>query len=213
MAGKRITDASTAGNWRSGRGRGAGSSRGETACRRCCRGDEGGDRAAIIGGRATTSSGFSSRSDGRSARNRRAARFRGDAGEQRVVALRSACSSPYAGSSAAVGRADQDDVAGLIQPRPFVVVYSSPRARHELHADADAEEGPARRAPPPQRLDHAGHGIEAARQSAKAPTPGSTMRSALATRPGRRSGDGASMPASRAARSKALAAECRLPEP
>jgi hypothetical protein len=57
-----------------------------------------------------------------------------------------------------------------------------------------------------------GTGMEAARQSAKAPTPGSTMRSALATASGSEvTAMVSSSPASRAARSNALAAECRLP--
>ncbi len=53
-----------------------------------------------------------------------------------------------------------------------------------------------------------------ARQSANAPTPGSTMRSAAATSAGCEvTTTRASVPASRAARSKALAAERRLPDP
>ena len=50
------------------------------------------------------------------------------------------------------------------------------------------------------------------RQSAKAPTPGSTMRSAVATAS---ASDVTTIrsPVSRAARSKAFAAECRFPEP
>ena len=52
------------------------------------------------------------------------------------------------------------------------------------------------------------------RQSAKAPTPGSTTRSARATFSGSLvTTIGCSCPLSRAARSKAFAAECKLPEP
>ena len=51
-------------------------------------------------------------------------------------------------------------------------------------------------------------------QSAKAPTPGNTMRSARATASGLLvTTIGCVTPDSRAARSNALAAECRLPEP
>jgi hypothetical protein len=52
------------------------------------------------------------------------------------------------------------------------------------------------------------------RQSAKAPTPGSTTRSAAPTFSGSSvTRIGWSAPDSRAARSNAFAAECRLPEP
>src|SRR5262249_17992718 len=51
-------------------------------------------------------------------------------------------------------------------------------------------------------------------QSANAPTPGNTIRSAATTSPGSAlTVTRAAVPLSRAARSNALAAECRLPEP
>src|SRR4051812_25077348 len=85
----------------------------------------------------------------------------------------------------------------------------------ELHADANAEERPALPAHGlGQRSTMPGKASRPRRQSAKAPTPGSTTRSAARTASGSSVTAMASVcPLSRAARSKALAAECRLPEP
>ncbi len=65
-------------------------------------------------------------------------------------------------------------------------VFEAPRRQH-LHADADAEEGAALDASPPRRSPRtARHSSPSARrQAGKAPSPGSTMRSARATSSGR----------------------------
>ena len=127
-----------------------------------------------------------------------------------------AYSSPYAEFSA------PDRTDGCDRPRP-----RSSRARrslpfrgraigHQLHADADAEERLARVATLfVQRLDHAGHahrGRAGNRQRRR-------HRAARSGRPARPARDRwsprsrRSSACSRAARSNALAAECRLPEP
>ena len=103
----------------------------------------------------------------------------------------------------------------LIQPNPGVMRNSRPRSaiscaptqmprngrRFSRTLVSSASRMPATASTP-------------ALQSANAPTPGSTTRSAAATAAGSAV---TSMPTSaslsRAARSKALAAECRLPEP
>ena len=71
------------------------------------------------------------------------------------------------------------------QPNPSCVPCSKPLRRHQLHADADAQEGTARvddrrssASAIPSKRQHP------ARQSAKAPTPGSTIRSASRTASG-----------------------------
>ena len=92
-------------------------------------------------------------------------------------------------------------------------VFEAARGQ-ELHADADAEERLARRR-------HASSSASVmplmarrpCAQSAKAPTPGNTIRSARRTAPDRPSPRPGRVPVSRAARSNALRAECRLPEP
>ena len=67
-----------------------------------------------------------------------------DAVGERVVALgMQACSSPYAGSSATGRRAVTASTSPPIQSSPGVVFRLAPPRRHQLHADADAEERPA----------------------------------------------------------------------
>jgi len=102
-----------------------------------------------------------------------------------------------------------------IQPSPAVTSYSRPRSAMSLHADADAEERPAlRRTVFLQRRHHAGHRVEPRRQSANAPTPGSTTRSARRTASGcARHQDRLVVSGLAGGPLECLAAEWRLPEP
>ena len=119
-----------------------------------------------------------------------------------------ACSSPYAGSSARDRPARSASTSPAIQPRPGVVSYSRPRLAISCMPTQMPRNGrPLRRTASVKRLDHAGHARRGrARQSANAPTPGSTMRSAARDRVGIGGDDDRPRraPASRAARSKAL---------
>ena len=113
-----------------------------------------------------------------------------------------------------IARLDRGDVARDPAKTGRIAMFE-PALRQQLHADANAEEGrPSLRTASLEGFGHARRQSRPRRQSAKAPTPGSTIRSARAHN-FRIGGDGdrCGEPASRAARSKALAAECRLPEP
>ena len=102
-----------------------------------------------------------------------------------------------------------------IQPKPSRHLVFAPALGHELHADANAEKRPAARAHALiERLHHAGDGVE------PAPAIGESAdaRQHDAIGAPDRVGIGVTMigwasPSSRAARSNAFAAECRLPEP
>ena len=114
-----------------------------------------------------------------------------------------------------IARLDAGDLAGDPAEALGHLVFAAAFG-HELHADADAEKRPAAPAHGVvERLDHAGQGIEAAPavgEGADARKHDAIGRTDL--RPDRRSPRSARHGSlSRAARSNALAAECRLPEP
>ena len=102
-----------------------------------------------------------------------------------------------------------------IQPRPLVTSYSSPRSAMSCMPTQMPRNGRPRlwtRSLSASIMPSMAS--RPRRQSAKAPTPGSTMRSARATASGLLvTTIGCVTPDSRAARSNALAAECRLPDP
>ncbi len=99
-----------------------------------------------------------------------------------------AYSSPYAGPSGSRRAARSCRHRRAIQLKPSVIDVLLAARRHQLHADADAEERPRLdphrlgRAPPACRRPRR----RPRRQSANAPTPGSTMRSARYTASGSR---------------------------
>ena len=101
-------------------------------------------------------------------------------------------------------------------PRPSVVSNSRPRSRHQLHADADAEKRPAAA---DHRLDQRRFQARAPRQDPAGNRQRRRPRAARSARRRRPRPAGWSrrsvrpIPASAAARSNALAAERRLPEP
>ncbi len=103
----------------------------------------------------------------------------------------------------------------LIQPKPGRDAELEAALGHQLRADADAQERPQLLAHAPlQRLAHAGHRV----QSVLAVGEGADARQHHAVGGAHDAGlsvtsIAASASLSRAARSKALAAECRLPEP
>ena len=113
-----------------------------------------------------------------------------------------------------IGRHDRGDIAADPAEAGRRFIFEAPRG-HELHADADAEKGPALLHDGlVQRVDHAGNGIEAAATVGEGADAGQDDAVGLATS----SGSPVTLislatPASRAARSKALRAEWRLPEP
>ena len=117
-------------------------------------------------------------------------------------------------TQAAALRVDGLDIAvDPAEPRRDLV-FKPPR-RQQLHADADPEKRPRFVAHGlGHRGDHAGHGVEAgAAVGESADTrQNDAVRAENLVRIAR-DRDGAESPASRAARSKALRAECRLPEP
>ena len=103
----------------------------------------------------------------------------------------------------------------LIQPRPWRDFIFAAALGHQLHADADAEKRLALAAHGfVERIDHARHRVE----PAPAIGEGADARQHDAIRAPHRIGivaddDLFAAAASRAARSNAFAAECRLPEP
>jgi hypothetical protein len=182
MAGKRIT-ASTSESSKSGPGRSAGSFRDETACRSVSLRDNRGDRPAVIGARnhigligriemigmheIGVPAVVAERQDCRAADARAAAQ---------------AYSSPYAESSA-LRRAARSfhhialDPAEARRGDIFLALR-----RHQLHADADAEKRTAlARTASFSASTMPLSASRPLRQSANAPTPGSTMRSARNT--------------------------------
>ena len=145
--------------------------------------DHRGDRAAVIGGRRRRRRDRPDRA-GTNGRNRRA-------GPPSPVAMPSSsgCGAahvsvfqPMCGNlQRRVGRPDRRDVAGNPVEPGDDLVFEAAR-RHQLHADANAEERP-RRAGARARSSAStmpGTASSPRRQSAKAPTPGSTMWSARA---------------------------------
>ena len=215
MAGNRITGA-TSGNWRSAPGRASGSFRVELRADDIVARDDRRHRAAVVGGRDDVGGvggvelkGVDEIGVQPVVAGRRCRRAAG------AAAARRACSSPCAGSSARDRSADRRDVAGdPAEPgdRPRVRGRASPAAACRRRC-----RGTAGRAGAPLSSSAStmpGTASSPRRQSAKAPTPGSTMWSARTTSSGRRvTVTSTASPASRAARSNALRAECRLPEP
>ena len=112
------------------------------------------------------------------------------------------------------GGLDRSDIAADPAEALRRLVFE-PTLRHQLHADANAEEGAALLADPLfERVDHARQGFE----PTAAIGEGADAGQHDAVGPRHRFGSPVTLisavkPASRAARSKALCAECRLPEP
>ena len=182
------------------------------------RADDGGDRPAIIGGRDHVGRVARRRGD-RNARNRRAARP-GRSGCRRAADAAARASSvfqPMCGIFSAGSSGSIAFTSPAIQPRPVRGrrVRGRASAISCMPTQMPRNGAAVADAPLVERLDHAGHGVEARAGNRRR----RRRRAARCGRPGaRRSGsevtdDGASSSASRAARSKALAAECRLPEP
>ena len=103
----------------------------------------------------------------------------------------------------------------LIQPKPGVVRNSRPRSAISCAPTQMPRNGRCLSRTVVSRASRMpGMALTPRSQSAKAPTPGSTTRSAALTSAGSAlTAMPTRAPLSQAARSNALAAECRLPEP
>jgi hypothetical protein len=143
-----------------------------------------------------------------------ALRTDGDAVEQRVRRRSFSVFQPMWGifrlGSAGVMRS----TSPAIQPSPSVTSYSRPRSAISCMPTQMPRNGRPRWRTLVERLDHAVDRVEAMAAIGEGADPGSTTRSARRTASGSLvTTIACANPCSRAARSNALAAECRLPEP